>query len=51
MLEDKEGGRMFQLNFLMLFVTVMIESSSNGPVNQKFLANIEADTITDNLDW
>ncbi|PWA54843.1 hypothetical protein CTI12_AA434990 [Artemisia annua] len=51
MLEDKEGGRMFQLNFLVLFVTVMIESSSNGPVNQKFLANIEADTVIDNLDW
>ncbi|PWA55126.1 hypothetical protein CTI12_AA269980 [Artemisia annua] len=51
MLEDKEGGRMFQLNFLVLFVTAMIESSSNGPVNQKFLANIEADTVIDNLDW
>ena len=51
MLEDKEGGRKFQLNFLVLFVTVMIESISNGPVNQKFLANIEADTVIHNLDW
>ncbi|GKB16559.1 ulp1 protease family, C-terminal catalytic domain-containing protein, partial [Tanacetum coccineum] len=51
MLEDKEGGRKFQLNFLVLFVTVMIESISNGPVNQKFLANIEGDTVIHNLDW
>ncbi|GKA01703.1 hypothetical protein Tco_0674368 [Tanacetum coccineum] len=51
MLEDKEGGRKFQLNFLVLFVTVMIKSISNGPVNQKFLANIEGDTFIHNLDW
>nr|GFA15803.1 ulp1 protease family, C-terminal catalytic domain-containing protein [Tanacetum cinerariifolium] len=51
MLEDKEGGRKFQLNFLVLFVTVMIESISNGPVNQKFLANIETNMVIHNVDW
>ncbi|GKC69879.1 hypothetical protein Tco_1115762, partial [Tanacetum coccineum] len=30
---------------------IMIKSTSNGPVNQKFLANIETNTVIDNLDW
>ena len=51
-LENKDdAGRIFKLNFLVLFVTLMIESTTTGTVNQKFLTCLKNDTDYKKFDW
>nr|XP_043636488.1 uncharacterized protein LOC122607554 isoform X2 [Erigeron canadensis] len=45
-----KGGRLFKLNFLVLFVTIMAESQG-GLVNQKFLGCIRNLEDVRNMDW
>lgn len=44
-------GRMFQLNFLVLFVTQMMEITTCGTVNQRFLTCLTEDTDIKKFDW
>ncbi|KAL4561406.1 hypothetical protein LXL04_033572 [Taraxacum kok-saghyz] len=48
---DSEAGPLFILNFLVLYVSVMIEFPSMGTVNQSFLENIKLDVDVIRLDW
>ncbi|CAH1440948.1 unnamed protein product [Lactuca virosa] len=49
--KDTNAGRFFIMNFLVLFVSVMIEYSTMGTVNQAFLENISGDMDIKQLDW
>ncbi|CAH1453883.1 unnamed protein product [Lactuca virosa] len=49
--KDKNVGPFFIMNFLVLFVSVMIEYPTMGTVNQGFLENILDDMDIKQLDW
>nr|KAJ0224663.1 hypothetical protein LSAT_V11C100013050 [Lactuca sativa] len=49
--KDTNAGPFFIMNFLVLFVSVMIEYSTMGTVNQGFLENIPGDMDIKQLDW
>ncbi|KAL4580259.1 hypothetical protein LXL04_016445 [Taraxacum kok-saghyz] len=48
---DSKAGPLFILNFLVLYVSVMIGFPSMGTVNQSFLENIKMDVDVNRLDW
>lgn len=50
-IQQKDCGRMFKLNFLVLFVTFMIEAIKCGTVNQKFLPSVTKEEEIKDLDW
>lgn len=49
--KDIESGRSFIINFLVAFVTIMINGPAMGTCNQKFLENIKEDVSVKDLDW
>lgn len=51
MVYQKQGGKMFQLNFLVLFVTIMAEVIKCGTVNQKFLPCMTNINEIKDMDW
>nr|XP_043636785.1 uncharacterized protein LOC122607801 [Erigeron canadensis] len=50
MVEQEKGGTLFKLNFLVLFVTVMV-GSHGGVVNQNFLGCMKNLQDVRNMDW
>ncbi|KAL4577454.1 hypothetical protein LXL04_013563 [Taraxacum kok-saghyz] len=48
---DSQVGPLFIMNFLVLYVSVMIGFPSMGTVNQSFLENIKLDVDINRLDW
>ncbi|KAL4589834.1 hypothetical protein LXL04_002745 [Taraxacum kok-saghyz] len=50
-LNDSDAGPLFMMNFLVLYVFVMIGFPSMGTVNQSFLTNIKMDVDISRLDW
>ncbi|KAL4577875.1 hypothetical protein LXL04_013990 [Taraxacum kok-saghyz] len=50
-LNDSDAGPLFMMNFLVLYVSVMIGFPSMGTVNQSFLTNIKMDVDVSRLDW
>lgn len=49
--KDTTGGPLFVMNFLVLFVSVMIGCPTMGTINQGFLENIRGDVDIKQLDW
>lgn len=49
--KQKKGGTMFKLNFLVFFITVMVEGSKCNSVNQKFLPSITNEKEIKKMDW
>ncbi|KAL4579767.1 hypothetical protein LXL04_015932 [Taraxacum kok-saghyz] len=50
-LNDSVAGPLFRINFLVLYVSVMIGFPSMGTVNQSFLTNIKMGVDVSRLDW
>ncbi|XP_035840923.1 uncharacterized protein LOC118488025 [Helianthus annuus] len=50
-LSDREGGRLFKLNFLVVFNSMLAESNKSATVNQKCLSSIENEADIPNMDW
>ncbi|KAL4569140.1 hypothetical protein LXL04_024771 [Taraxacum kok-saghyz] len=50
-INDSEAGSLFRMNFLVLYVSVMIGFPSMGTVNQSFLENIKQEVDIKRLDW
>ena len=48
---SKESGKTFVINFLVAYVTIMIDSPSMGTCNQLFLENIGDSVAIKDLDW
>lgn len=51
MMDSEDAGRLFKLNFLVLFVSVMCECITCGTVNIKFLHFIETYVDIKKIDW
>ncbi|KAI3699561.1 hypothetical protein L2E82_43962 [Cichorium intybus] len=49
--KDTTGGPLFIMNFLVLFVSVMIGCPTMGTINQGFLENIPGGVDIKQLDW
>ena len=49
--EQKESGRLFQLNFLVMFNSIMAELTHGGNVNMKFLTTLQPDVDIKDVDW
>ena len=46
-----ELGRLFKLNFLVIFFTIMAEAMQSSNVNQRFLPSMKSDKKTQNFNW
>ncbi|KAF5815485.1 hypothetical protein HanXRQr2_Chr03g0123621 [Helianthus annuus] len=46
-----ELGRLFKLNFLVIFFTVMAEAMQSSNVNQRFLPSMKSDKKTQDFNW
>ncbi|XP_022031801.2 uncharacterized protein LOC110932856 [Helianthus annuus] len=46
-----ELGRLFKLNFLVIFFTVMAEAMQSSNVNQRFLPSMKSDKKTKDFNW
>ncbi|KAI3810678.1 hypothetical protein L1987_20300 [Smallanthus sonchifolius] len=49
--ECKDAGRQFQLNFLVLFITIMGEITQGSTVNMKFLPRLTTGVDIKSFDW
>jgi hypothetical protein len=47
----KDSGRMFKLNFLVIFFTVLAEIMKSNTVNQRFLTSLTTKTDVKKLNW
>ncbi|MFS7909861.1 putative phospholipase [Helianthus anomalus] len=45
------GGILFKLNFLVIFNSIMGETTKSATVNQKFLTSINSEADIPNMDW
>ncbi|KAL8217596.1 hypothetical protein R6Q57_020969 [Mikania cordata] len=49
--DKKDAGRMFKLNFLVVFFSLMGETMMSNTVNQRFLTSVKITTDVRNLNW
>ena len=47
----RDIGRMFKLNFLVVFFTLMGETIKNNNVNQRFLTSVSDSSMIPNFNW
>ncbi|KAL8228895.1 hypothetical protein R6Q57_013795 [Mikania cordata] len=49
--DKKDAGRMFKLNFLVVFFSLTGETMMSNTVNQRFLTSVKITTDVRNLNW